>query len=636
MKKLKLILLAFVVFFGFTLTTYAEEYSAVYNKQAISWDDKVLYEMTISSNDLANDLIFNVGNEQSSISYIDDDYLIYSENRYKYQFYDPNTHSELKEIDGEIEILIHREGLVEGRKYDVYYFDNIDNYPYTLDKEHLEDKAEVVKIDDKLYIRLVTSVLKPFGLEMKMSKEYQEELEKITDNGIYLFPAVKPTKAIEENFDFYTLFEAFDSDGHDIEIWPVDEYMPKNKIQHMTLEFKNIPGEIHLAKYKWKEETIPTHLKDKFEEIETSILNNTSPLDKIAEGHEGVYFEISDLNYINYLYNKDPQKEEFDNLLSVVNYSSELKSVFKNNNFKYYFDFRAGNNEPFFNVAFGFMSLGYNNLIYSTNFEAGYYVKQVIYIPNNTKNTDEAYIAAAKKRITDYLGTDDVQIEVAGTREQVTRDFELDNEYRNVWKKFYDEKNLSDNYYKITVNGNSGYFVFEKNNKEIQEIEFKTKDLDSDVEINTDSGSIPLDTLIEVDIIGKNHKEFKEILEKLQKDNGMIYDLKLYSETLSKYITKLDNGKFKVSIPLKDDFKNKKLKAYYITDDDKIEEYNITIENGYAVFETTHFSTYTIAESNEIPNPNTLDNITTYILLVILSTIVLLVSTVYLKKINNY
>ena len=86
-------------------------------------------------------------------------------------------------------------------------------------------------------------------------------------------------------------------------------------------------------------------------------------------------------------------------------------------------------------------------------------------------------------------------------------------------------------------------------------------------------------------------------------------------ETLRKYITKLENGKFKVRIPLKDEFKNKKLKAYYINDNNKIEEYNINIENGYAIFETDHFSTYTIAESGEISNPSTLDNLNSYIFL---------------------
>jgi len=179
------------------------------------------------------------------------------------------------------------------------------------------------------------------------------------------------------------------------------------------------------------------------------------------------------------------------------------------------------------------------------------------------------------------------------------------------------------------------HFVFEKNTKKINEIEFKTKDLESDVEINSSSGKIPLDTLIEVDIIGKNHKEFKEILEILKKEDGMIYDLKLYSETLQKYITKLDNGKFKVRIPIKKELQNQKLKAYYITDEKEIEEYNVLIENGYAVFETDHFSTYTIAKAGETPNPETYNGITIYIFLGIISFIGLLGITTYIKKYNN-
>ena len=115
----------------------------------------------------------------------------------------------------------------------------------------------------------------------------------------------------------------------------------------------------------------------------------------------------------------------------------------------------------------------------------------------------------------------------------------------------------------------------------------------------------------------------------------MIYDLKLYSETLQKYITKLDNGKFKVRIPIKKELQNQKLKAYYITDEKEIEEYNVLIENGYAVFETDHFSTYTIAKTGEILNPETYNGITIYIILGIISIIGLLTTTMYLKK-QNY
>ena len=44
--------------------------------------------------------------------------------------------------------------------------------------------------------------------------------------------------------------------------------------------------------------------------------------------------------------------------------------------------------------------------------------------------------------------------------------------------------------------------------------------------------------------------------------------------------------------------------VYYVGEDNKIEEYNIVIEDGYAIFTTNHFSTYTLAEKSEETNVN--------------------------------
>ena len=589
--------------------------------------------MIINSNDISDDLKLIINSNYEGFSYISSGYAIYSDFRYDYQLFDNESNQLPKELDGEVEILINYEGLKEGTKYDVYYFDSMD-YPYVLDEENISDKAEVVKVDGKLYIKLETSILKPFALEMEMSDEYKKELEKIVDeDGFYIFPALKPVRTVEDGFDFYTFFGTFnEKEERDIEIWPSDEFKFENEYQHMNLEFKNIKGENHIVKYKWMG-NVPSSLVDKFEEIENSIVANTSSLDKINRGHEGIYFEIEDLNLINYLYNNKLEEnvvgeKRFNE--DIINYSNQLKSIFKNNNFLYHFDFRAGDNTAFRNLAFGYMLLEYNDILYTFDFDAGYYVKQVIYIPDNIKDNDEDYIKAAEKRIKKYLNDDDVKIEVAGLRSEF-KDY-YGNSLEDTWNNFYDLDNISDSYYNLTINDQVIPIVIEKNSDKIKEIEFKTKDLESDVEINSSSSSIPLDTLIEVDIIGKYHKEFKEILEILKKDDGMIYDLKLYSETLSKYITKLDNGKFKVRIPLKDEFKNKKLKAYYINDNKEIEEYDISIEDGYAVFETNHFSTYTIAETSEIENPQTLDNVNSYFVCGIISLFGMIGIGVYLKK----
>ena len=43
-----------------------------------------------------------------------------------------------------------------------------------------------------------------------------------------------------------------------------------------------------------------------------------------------------------------------------------------------------------------------------------------------------------------------------------------------------------------------------------------------------------------------------------------MYDLKLFSKSLDNYVSKLVNGSFEVKIPIKDEYKNKNLVAYYV------------------------------------------------------------------------
>ena len=281
---------------------------------------------------------------------------------------------------------------------------------------------------------------------------------------------------------------------------------------------------------------------------------------------------------------------------------------------------------------FGYMLVEKNDLLYSMMFTAGIAVKPVIYIPDNTKDTDTDYINAALKRIKAYLEIDNVSMTVGGKR----TDFEVQYpELSSVWNRIYNEEKLSDNYYILNIDGQTFNFLIEKNTKKAKDMEFKTKDLESNVEINTTSGLVPLDTSIQVDIIGKDHEKYERILEAIQKDNADIFDIKLFSDSLANYITELPNGKFKVKIPLKDEYKNKELKVYYVADDGSVETYEVTVDNGYAIFETTHFSTYTLAVEGDLAVPNTIDSITTYFVLGMLSlAFVITSSVIYKKKFN--
>ena len=630
MKKINYLLFTSVLYFLLMGNVFANSYSKTFTDVGTTCDDFSCdipaYTITINSNDLDNVDNIRAYSPSSWDTYVDNEYQVYLEMFYEYRLYN-NQYEEVKSFDGEIEILIKDNfaNLVEGEEYNVYYFSF--DYPRQLDKNNIGDRAKVVKINGELYIKLVTDTLKPFGLEKDISDEYKEEFRKISKNGYYIFPAVKPTQTIDDGFDFYTFFGAISKRNLPYNMWPADEFKLENDFQYMTLEFDALPGEIHVVKYKWQEQEVPKHLKKEIKDIEKNILKSTKPLSNFGGAGDGVYFEIEDLNFVNYIYNNYKGLNE-----AVIPYSSDIKRIFNYNNFIYHFDFRAGNPTPFYNIMFGYLLIEKDGLLYSTLLTTGVAMKPVIYIPEKTKDNDQAYMDAAAKRIKEYLQIDNVTIKVAGKRS------ELEKEYLDLvdaWSKIYNEDKLVDNYYTININGNEVDFVIEKNDKMAKEMEFKTKDLDSNVEINTTSGLVPHDTSIEVEIIGKNHKEYNKILEAIMKDDADIYDLKLFSESKNQYITKLPNGKFKVRIPLKDEYKNKELKVYYVDDNGDIEIYDVIVENGYAVFETTHFSTYSLVAEGDLVNPNTLDNINLFYIIGTISLMGIISSIVIMKKRYN-
>ena len=628
MKRLKYLVFTSMLFMLLVCNVSAETYSTVVSDQATTCDDYSCevpsYTITISSNDLEYVERVDAHSPSYGGTYVDDEYQLYT-NQYGYYLYD-NNYNRINTVDGEIEVLIKEDNLVEGDEYNVYYF-TVD-YPRQLDKTRIGDRAKVVKIDNELYIRLVTDTLQVIALEKDVSDAYENEWREIAPNGYYVFPAIKPVQTIEDGFDFYTFFGAINKKGLPYEMWPADEYDPNNKHYYMTLEFDSLHGETHIVEYKWQEDSVPSHLKNEIKEIEKNIKKNTQSLSHYGAPGNGVYFSVEDLNFVNYVYNNYQGLNE-----AVIPYSSDIKRIFNYNNFTYHFDFRAGNPTPFYNIMFGYLLIEKDGLLYSTMLTTGVGIKPVIYIPDNTKDTDAAYMEAAIKRIKDYLQIDNVSMSVVGTRDELTAQY---RELEDGWGKIYNENKLSDNYYKLNINGNEVECVIEKSTQKAKEMEFKTKDIDSKVEINTTSGLVPHDTSIEVEVIGKDHKDFEKFLEALGKDNADIYDLKLYSESKGRYITELPNGKFQVRIPLKDEYKNKKLKVYYVDDNGSKEEYDVTLssDGNYAIFETTHFSTYSLVSEGTLSNPNTLDNVGLFFILGSISLIGVISSLKLMKK-NN-
>jgi len=240
------------------------------------------------------------------------------------------------------------------------------------------------------------------------------------------------------------------------------------------------------------------------------------------------------------------------------------------------------------------------------------------------------------KRIEEYIGKNKLTITYAG---------KISDLNTNGWQVSIDEivdvnKTLGE-YYTLKINNVELDFFIEKNSSKIKKNPIlKTTDFDTNSSITTSDSSVPLDSSINFNQFNKESDEYKNQIKLLKLQDGIVFDINLYSNSKGQYIKKLDNGKFKVYIPIDSSYKNKKLIAYYITSDGNIEEYPVTIEGDYAVYETNHFSTYTLGESNISSNtivkaPETGDNIFVYIILGFVSSIGIFgITTFYRKNFN--
>jgi hypothetical protein len=196
-----------------------------------------------------------------------------------------------------------------------------------------------------------------------------------------------------------------------------------------------------------------------------------------------------------------------------------------------------------------------------------------------------------------------------------------------------------DGIFEIKYDGVELHFLVIKDSKKVfnDSINIISNDTKTGAEIST-TAKIPLDTLIEVAKLTSGD-EYEKIVNILNTSDLDVFDLKLFAKSTSSYITKLEDGKFQVKLPIKDEFKGKELKVYYINDKGEKEEYPVTIDGDYAVFETDHFSIYTLvatpiqtpAETSSV-NPNTGDIINEYITFVIFSLMGLMVILYLAKK----
>ena len=479
-------------------------------------------------------------------------------------------------------------------------------------------KFKLRKKHGLLALALSTSFLLPYHVLA------QDQFDNILTDGKLVIPSIEPTTMNEA----YAIFEYLEKYG--------DYYID---VGECTNTYKSCPlvnGHDNTRKTVDISYEYDKDIKKVVDELVSNIPEKE--------------FTISDMDYMNFaLYGTDEK---------IFNYSSELKEYINYKNFD--FSVRAGGGPNELSTKFmSILKFEYDGVVYYVKPAATVNLDKVIYVDSDT--SDDKVLDAVKERMETTFGSGVASIQEEGTiNDYYTMFFGEEYESRIAWdssiagmtKEDYIAQrvtniseehpeleflnNAYDGYFSLKVGEDTKYFVVVKDSSKVQNISYQTSDIGSNITIRTDNSSIPLDTLIKVAKLTSG-EEYDKIIKLLNVKNSEMFDLKLYSSSIDDYITKLDNGKFEVKIPLTDDLRDKTLAAYYVDSNNQIMEYDVKVEDGYAVFTTDHFSIYTLAEKNTVVtptsnNPNTGDNILFNVILLLISALGLTTGFIYLRK----
>lgn len=429
-------------------------------------------------------------------------------------------------------------------------------------KQRLSDKVDIFSgvclEDDKMLSDYnITSEVKPNSHTWISLREFDETAKKYTSKSI---------KPETEDNAYIILTDLLAKDG----ITP---------IFNAEQDFTKFEG--YDDKYYYTNITVTYNYDNNIKTVVDSLTKN------IPEDQD--IFKMKDFEIVNFWANGGQQ----------FYYSSELMSCMNNKNFE--FNELMGDATPFASMTAGPVTLKYDGTIYYARYMLGVEAEHVLYVPTNTAKAD--YLKVMQERVDNYLGKGVAVVTDCGTADEAIASDQINPE-DGVF-----EESSDGHVYKMTIGENSFYFVIKADTESMYTPTFVSSDVATDVAISANSGTLPLDTLIRVNEI-TGGDQYEKIMKILALENGEIYDLKLFSQALEKNITKLEDGSFEVRIPLSEKLKGKDLVAYYVDDNGNKEEHEVTIKDGYAVFNTNHFSTYTLAEkvSDVTPPSNNEEN----------------------------
>lgn len=347
-------------------------------------------------------------------------------------------------------------------------------------------------------------------------------------------------------------------------------------------------------------------------------------------------YTLTDMAYINQMINFENEHGYHTNLIynshKIFKIFPELKEELEKNKKYKYIPVQLGVGGGPYSYGSGGMIVIYDNdVAVNISKMLSYGTLKIVHIPNNTLDTDEAYINAALERIREYVNDESINITITKDDEYILNNvydfsYDVSFEYNSLLN---DSNTYIAKFYKLTINGvDNAIGILPLPNGQINKLNVKSTNYKTGINVETESSDVPLDTTVDAIDVSDSYKNYLKA-----------YDIDLYSEIKDEYITRIKDGII-VRIPILDSYKEEYMNIYHIEDNgDRGEKYKAKIEiidgKKYAVFTTNHFSTYALESNNSITNPTTYDSISYYIFLGILSMSILIVSITRLKKFNN-
>lgn len=465
-------------------------------------------------------------------------------------------------------------------------------------------------------------------------------LDEIAPEGKIKLDTVDPTKTNAEEGLYDSLVtvafvKQYDVGKYSAFIYPKSEYVETPYIELGYYNYENgyytsYTKEVEIE-YQKKDDSIDNMLT----EIRKKLNHDFDYYTKDYNNN----FNIVDLESLNYYYNIQNSKNSNASYYLIPSYSSKIHELTNNLGFDFMFDPRAGGaNSLFYEPIIGPINILYNGIVVDNINPIGFTLTNILYIPSDTQKTREAFIKAAQDRINEYFPGQKIKIKYEDKIEEL-----YENEYSwSVWDEetnteklipLFDLEQTNGEFYTITIGETVyPYFIVADSSKMNTPIT-KSVDMNTNVKVESGSYDVPLDTRLNVTKLDKNSEEFKKIAEKVKILDDNAYDIDLLSTSLDMKIEKLSNGNFKVYIPISEENAKKSLVAVYVKEDGTLEEHEIKIEDGYAVFETNHFSTYSISETKQqTTNPATGDKIMKYTIILGISILGIAGLTIYTKN----